>query len=132
MRMRVTYEKLFNLGNYENERIGIEDELGDGENYETTYLRLRLIVHELGRRADPIRDLEKQIRAAESRAQQTEYRAQQTREQWQQAADRYNELRALLERHGAEIEPLPSYLVPPAPVAQPEGEDRDEEDEIDL
>ncbi len=51
--MRVTYERLVNLGNYNNERLGLEDEVQPDETPEQTYARLRTLAHKLLRIRDP-------------------------------------------------------------------------------
>lgn len=43
--MRVSYERLVNLGNYNNERLSLEDEVQPGETPEDAYQRIRATVH---------------------------------------------------------------------------------------
>lgn len=43
--MRVTYERLVNLGNYNNERLSLEDDVAPGETPEQAYQRLCALVH---------------------------------------------------------------------------------------
>lgn len=51
--MRIVYERLFNLGNYENERIIVEDQVREGETPRECYLRVRAELYAMARRADP-------------------------------------------------------------------------------
>jgi hypothetical protein len=51
--MKVTYERLFNLGNYNNERIALEDDVRDGETPEEAYQRLRSTVYAMAGKPDP-------------------------------------------------------------------------------
>src|SRR5690606_31319311 len=51
--MKVQYERLFNLGNYENEKIIVEDEVRPGETPGETYTRLRAELFAMAGRADP-------------------------------------------------------------------------------
>lgn len=43
--MKVSYERLVNLGNYNNERIALEDDVQPDETPEQTYQRLRALAH---------------------------------------------------------------------------------------
>lgn len=51
--MKVTYERLVNLGNYNNERLSLEDDVQPGETPEAAYQRIRATVHELLGIVDP-------------------------------------------------------------------------------
>lgn len=51
--MKVTYERLFNLGNYNNERIALEDDVQDGETPQEAYQRLRTAVYQMAGKPDP-------------------------------------------------------------------------------
>ena len=51
--MQITYERLFNLGNFNNERIGITDDVRPDETPEQAYQRLRTLVYELAQERDP-------------------------------------------------------------------------------
>jgi hypothetical protein len=51
--MQVTYERLFNLGNFNNERISITDDVQPDETPEQAYARLRALVYELAQERDP-------------------------------------------------------------------------------
>lgn len=51
--MRVTYERLFNLGNYNNERLAVEDDVLPGETPEEAYRRVRGLVYAMLGRPDP-------------------------------------------------------------------------------
>lgn len=39
--MNIRYGRVFNLGNYETERIEVQDEVRDGESFEEAIRRLR-------------------------------------------------------------------------------------------
>lgn len=51
--MRVTYERLFNLGNFNNERIALEDDVQPGETPIEAYQRLRATVYAMVGKPDP-------------------------------------------------------------------------------
>jgi hypothetical protein len=51
--VKVTYERLVNLGNYNNERLSLEDDVQPGETPEQAYQRLRATVHGLLGVPDP-------------------------------------------------------------------------------
>lgn len=51
--MKVTYERLFNLGNYNNERIALEDDVQPGETPLEAYQRLRYTVYAMAGKPDP-------------------------------------------------------------------------------
>ena len=51
--MRVSYERLINLGNYNNERIALEDDVQPDETPEQAYQRLRTLVHTMAGVPDP-------------------------------------------------------------------------------
>lgn len=51
--MKVSYERLINLGNYNNERIALEDDVQPGETPQEAYQRLRALVYEMAGQPDP-------------------------------------------------------------------------------
>lgn len=51
--MKITYERLVNLGNYNNERLSLEDDVAPGETPEQAYQRLRALTHDLLGVPDP-------------------------------------------------------------------------------
>lgn len=51
--MKITYERLFNLGNYNNERIAVEDDVRPDETPEQAYQRLRAELYTMAGRLDP-------------------------------------------------------------------------------
>ena len=51
--MKITYERLVNLGNFNNERLSLEDDVAPGETPEAAYQRVRATVHGLLGIADP-------------------------------------------------------------------------------
>lgn len=51
--MKVQYERLFNLGNYNNERISLEDDVQADETPEACYQRLRALVFAMADQVDP-------------------------------------------------------------------------------
>lgn len=106
----VRYAKLVNLGNYENERLELEDYPRPEETPEQAYLRIRGWVHEQLGKEDPLRDLE--IRTAQLRGEVIDAtsKLRKVRQRWEMAVRRHGELKALLEGHGVELEALPSYL----------------------
>lgn len=50
--MVIRYARLFNLGNYENERIEVEETIGDGDSPEYTMKWLAEWVEQQGRELD--------------------------------------------------------------------------------
>jgi hypothetical protein len=51
--VKVSYERLINLGNYNNERIALEDDVQPDETPEAAYQRLRALVYAMAGLADP-------------------------------------------------------------------------------
>jgi hypothetical protein len=51
--MKVTYERLWNLGNYNNERIALEDDVQPNETPEAAYQRVRATVYAMAGKTDP-------------------------------------------------------------------------------
>jgi hypothetical protein len=51
--VKVSYERLVNLGNYNNERIALEDDVQPDETPEQAYQRLRALVHQMAGVVDP-------------------------------------------------------------------------------
>lgn len=49
----VTYERLFNLGNFNNERISLTDEVRPDETPLGAYLRVRAEVYQMAKQRDP-------------------------------------------------------------------------------
>lgn len=123
--MRVSYSRLYSLGNFENEKIEFEDAVQLGETYQDAYERARLVVEQqhaatvdrlklVSERRQHIWDLNQKISTTENR----------TREvvgYWRRAVKNYNALRELLAKHGVEVPELDSYYLPPAPQPEPGG-----------
>lgn len=121
--MRVSYSRLYSLGNFENEKIEFEDAVQPGETYQDAYERARLVVEQqhaatvdrlklVSEKRQHIWDLNNQSSTAEQR----------TREvvgYWRRAVKRYGELRELLAKHGVDVAELDSYYLPPAPQPEP-------------
>jgi hypothetical protein len=108
----VRYARLVNLGNYENERVELEDTVQPEETFEAAYLRLRLEVHRLAGLSDPLEELSDQIKAATNAAELAARRATAVTAHWRDAVEHFRELRAQLSLQGAEIADLPPRLVP--------------------
>lgn len=51
--MKITYERLVNLGNFNNERLSLEDDVQPGETTEAAYQRVRAQVYALLGMPDP-------------------------------------------------------------------------------
>ncbi len=51
--MKITYERLVNLGNFNNERLSLEDDVQPGETPTETYWRLRNLAYNLLEITDP-------------------------------------------------------------------------------
>lgn len=51
--MKVSYERLWNLGNFNNERIVLEDHVQPGETPEEAYQRIRALVYAMAGQPDP-------------------------------------------------------------------------------
>lgn len=52
--MKIVYARLFNLGNYENERVEVEDEVLPGESPHSAYVRIRALVYACAGQRDPL------------------------------------------------------------------------------
>lgn len=106
---KVGYARLFNLGNYENERIELEDEVRPDETNEAAYDRVRQWVEAQGagakrkaRRGEVLNDIEAKINEAKARFASIERKHQD-------AVKKYNQLRELLDKHGVPIPDLDRY-----------------------
>ena len=51
--MKITYERLVNLGNYNNERVALEDDVQPDETPEQAYARVRRLVYQMLNKPDP-------------------------------------------------------------------------------
>jgi hypothetical protein len=130
----VEYGKTFNLGNYENERIFLTDDVQPGETQDEAYARVRHWVLAKHGEGEELLSLEQQRRRAQSRADQAQYGLSNVVSQWREAVLRFEALRELLAKHGVELRPLDPYYLPPK--EQPEtvlvpSADEEEEDEED-
>jgi hypothetical protein len=108
----VHYGKTFNLGNYENERIHLEDDVQPGESTEQAFARVKAWVE--GRH----QSTKEQLRLVDQRegilsSIATErYRMRQLIKKHEQAVEAFNKLRDLLAQHGVSISPLSSLEQP--------------------
>lgn len=59
--MRVLYTRLYNLGNYENERFEVEEEVPADESADQTAQRLRDLVEQMKAQADEERRQARQV-----------------------------------------------------------------------
>lgn len=79
--MKIVYERLFNLGNYSNERIAVEDETRPDETPVQAYDRLRALVYEMAEERDPAAPKRKPAEAAvedETRPDEAPVQAEET------------------------------------------------------
>lgn len=116
----VTYARLVNLGNYENERVEYEDAVRPGETPEAAYERVRAWVYAQLAREDEMRDLEARKKALRGEIFEAEEKARRVRREWESLIRRDAELREVLARQGVTLDTLPSYLMPPSPATEPE------------
>lgn len=136
----VEYAKVFNLGNYENERIFFSDEVQPGETPGEAFERVKgwvLAKHDetmasrslMQRKNEEIWELENKLQRAEGRAHEVVG-------YWRRGVNRYNELRELLAKHGVDLPELDSYYLPPAPAPEPgefvASDDQADDDQADY
>jgi hypothetical protein len=125
----VTYAKLFNLGNYENERIELEDQVGPDETNEAALERVRQWVEAQGvearrraRRGEVLSGIEERISSAETRLRSVDRKHRD-------AVKKYGQLRDLLALHGVPIAELDTYW--DLPTEQPQADDGQADDQAD-
>jgi hypothetical protein len=95
--MKITYARLVNLGNYENERIELTDDVHPDETPDQAQAQLNGI-------ADQVRGTELKLNCVVQR--------------WEFAVLKYTQLQNTLALHGVNLEPLPTYLDPNAVMAE--------------
>jgi hypothetical protein len=134
--MRVSYSRLFALGNFENEKVEAEDEVGPNETYEMAYERLRALVEEEHTKTMASRSLVRSkgeaIWQLEAKLQRAESRAAEVIGYWRRGVRQYNELRELLAKHGVDLPELDSYYLPPEPKIEPGETETSPEAEAEL
>jgi hypothetical protein len=121
--MRVSYSRLYSLGNFENEKIECEDEVGPDETYDEAYRRCRGIVEAEHVKTAVQRSLVQHERDELYRLRNDvldkERRAKEVEGRWRSAAKQYDQLHQLLNRHGVELPDLDEYQRPPSPQPDP-------------
>jgi hypothetical protein len=134
--MKVSYSRLYSLGNFENEKIECEDDVRDDELYATAYERVRGIVEAQHVATMAARSVEQKSREnlyeLNSFIAKAEARAKEVNGHWRRAVKTFNQVRGLLLKHGVVIEELEDYLLPPEPKPEPVEEQfvsGDEDDE---
>jgi hypothetical protein len=139
--MKVSYGRLFSLGNFENEKIEFTDDVQPGESYEQAYERARAVVEAEHVKSMVSRSLVQherdQLWKLRTDVSDAERRLREVNGAWRRAAKNFDNLRALLAAHGVEMADLDEYQRPPKPQPEP-GEffagnelERDEDDEPD-
>jgi hypothetical protein len=112
---RVRYGRLFNLGNYENERIDVEVVVEPGETHAQAFTRAKAEVDGLASLAQSERGKRSQLEDT----QQSLWRAQNhlatLARHHREAADKAQQLTTLLAKHGVNVT-IPEHLLTPITV----------------
>lgn len=121
--MKVSYGRLYSLGNFENEKIEFEDEVLEGESIESAYQRAREVVEAQHVKTVVEKSLVKHERdelwRLRNEVATAEKRAREVVGYWRRAVKKHGELRELLAKHGVELAELDSYYLPPPPSPEP-------------
>jgi hypothetical protein len=134
--MRVSYGRLYSLGNFENEKIEFEDSVQPGESYEEAYERARAVVDAEHTKSMVSRSLiqheRDQLYKLRNELADKERRLREVNGSWRRAAKNFDRLRELLAKHGVELPDLDEYQRPPKPQPEPgefiESSDQDDDD----
>lgn len=112
--MKVSYARLVNLGNYENERIELTDDVHPDETPDQAYARVRAWVFEQIKLSDDLAQAQAQLNGIADQVRGTELKLNRVVQRWEFAVLKYTQLRDTLALHGVNLEPLPTYLDPNA------------------
>lgn len=118
----VEYGKTFNLGNYENERIFLTDDVQPGETADEAYARVRHWVLAKHGEREEVKSRECELLRLQHGIDSAHYRLSEVLSEWRETVRKFDELRALLAKNGLEISPLSTYYLPPEPKPQAEAE----------
>lgn len=91
--LSIHYDRLVNLGNYENEKLGATAEVGEGDDPAAVYAELRALVDGYIVTEDVRRDIASSVREMRREVTQLEAVLEQLRLRWDKA-------RTFLEAHG--------------------------------
>lgn len=105
LRPIVRYERLFNLGNYENEKIGISVPVEDGETADQALARAQAFVADQRNQLARLEDMADRVGRLTSQVWQLQRLAQRY-------TQRYHELKEKLEQLGTEVPPLSPWDLP--------------------
>ena len=131
----VRYGMTFNMGNYESERIDFEDEVKAAESIEAAYQRCKTLVEQQHTQSRKGNTLEAHINQLLSRQVSIHRKIEALNMMHERAIGRYNDLRAILARHGVEVEEINNYyltLEPLPPIVDDGQDDDDQADDDDL
>lgn len=125
--MRVSYSRLYSLGNFENEKIEFEDAVQPGETHEQAYERARAVVEAEHVKSMNQREQEKaeqtKLWKLQNQVADTERKLREVDGSWRRAASNFDRLRALLAAHGIDLPDLDLYQRPPQPGQLVAGDD---------
>lgn len=128
----VSYRRLFNLGNYENESIGFDLPIEPDESEADALARVKALVMELAGKSGEYKKLEDRRQKAEYELYGLESKIAAANHQLAEAVAKHDHLRAVLATHGVAIESLDEWYrldaAAPQPESDPEPEDEDEGD----
>lgn len=130
----VSYHRLFNLGSYENEKIGFELPIEPGESHADALNRVKALVMELGGKSQEHRKAEERRQKAEYELYGLENKLGSIRREVAAALKKHDDLRAMLEKHGVTIEALDGWYregVDMAPAEESIEADSDDEEEYE-
>lgn len=125
----VMYHRVFNLGNYENERIGFELPIEPGESHADALARVKALVMDLGGKGQEFRRAENRRQKAEYELYSLQNKLNTIQREVTAAIKKHDDLRTILEKHGVTLEPLDDWYRQKAEVdADQPDEDSDDQD----
>lgn len=110
----VTYSRLKNLGNYENERLDATAAVLEGQTPEQVHEQLRTWVH--GQLKLTMTDLEQEVQQLEGRRYDLKNDCQAIERRLEQLKKQWNEAKTLLTIHGINVPEFPLADEPPTVI----------------
>lgn len=123
----VSYRRLINLGNYENETIGFELPMEPGESHAAALARIKAIVLELAGKSQEFKRAEERRQKAEYELYGLQNKLNSIQRDVTAAIKKYDGLRTLLEKHGIAIDPLDDWYRQKVEIDHQASNDDDQE-----
>ena len=128
----VSYGRTYNMGNFESERIGLEDDVQQGESFEDAYERVRLWVERKHAATLAMQDTKERIDTLRTQHGAIRDKVVTLRARYLEIYRRYQQLEQIITTHGGEVPPLMTWLLPDRLItstieelSQPDSDDDD-------